>query len=540
MTKKELPGDSTSVDLDDGISLTAPGLVGLAETGTTLQSLATPGGQLLEHALLNAGFEPRPPVLVTHTTSATGEVALAFPAPKVGNHAVLLVQDSTGALSLHRPDGPTAASAAFFKTPSGGEGASGHSSPPASTDLSFTVSGNRFRDDHIQGGQLARLARGLHHFNFHPEVVGAKKIFSVLEYPIQHLADWGTVKWIDHWDQNKHPTVTRWFPARGGQTRGEPLSPTNWATLDQPNRALLFIHGIFSSCNGAFGAIGRNSDKDDQNTWAELRKLYDGRIIGYDHPTVSVGPEQNALKFLEQIPAGVTLDVDIVCHSRGGLVARALAGQIALPAEAASKIKVGKIVFAATPNGGSAIANTALWDKLVSRISSLLTLPAKFLPAPADEITSILAGLLEVLKALAIDSALKLPGLEDMAPDSDLLKQLSSYTGSPPEYFAAASDFEPGPLLANLFHKLDDEARVVDEAIFPGVKNDIAVPTNGVWDPANPSGSAPPPTTTPVPGFPIPTDRRLPIGPGDVYWHSAYFEDPLLRAALVRWLKPGN
>jgi hypothetical protein len=69
-----------------------------------------------------------------------------------------------------------------------------------------------------------------------------------------------------------------------------------------------------------------------------------------------------------------------------------------------------------------------------------------------------------------------------MTPGSQFLQGLGQATNVTSEYFAAAADFEPGPILANLFNGLDDEGRVVDAAIFDHVYNDIAVPTEGVWN----------------------------------------------------------
>ena len=151
-------------------------------------------------------------------------------------------------------------------------------------------------------------------------------------------------------------------------------------------------------------------------------------------------------------------------------------------------------------------------------------------------------GLLGIAAAVAllvgVGTAAELPGLEDMEPGSALFDRLAAFTGAPPVYFAAASDFEPGPVLANLFHSIDDVGRVIDVAVFHGVRNDIAVPTNGVWDPANPNGLSNPPSGPVIAGFPVPDDRRLAIGAGSVYWHCMYFDDQAMRDALVRWLTP--
>ena len=193
-----------------------------------------------------------------------------------------------------------------------------------------------------------------------------------------------------------------------------------------------------------------------------------------------VGPDENAKWFLHQIPKKLELELDIVCHSRGGLVARSIADQAA---QRRMPVRIRRIVFAATPNGGSQITVTKNWDSLVNRVSSLLTLPAKVLPAPADAISGVLAGLLEVLKIVAVGVALDLPGLEAMNPGCRFMQDLGQATKDTPEYFAAAADFEPGPILANLFNGLDDKARVVDSAIFDQIHNDIAVPTEGVYNP---------------------------------------------------------
>ena len=395
--------------------------------------------------------------------------------------------------------------------------------------MSFTVPATRFATGNSHAGLLSRIAGLVEHFNFHAGLGSASKVLSVVEYPVEHLVGEAGAEWFADWENNKHPSVVRWFPAEGNLSIGEPLSPTNWHQLAE-GPTLLFIHGIFSSCEAGFAGIGH-----DDSTWPQLRQRYGNRIIGFDHPTGSVGPAENAKWFLDQIP-NVNLDLDIVCHSRGGLVARSIAVQAA---QRSMTVNIRRIVFAATPNGGSQITVTANWVGMANRISSVLTLPAKVLPAPADAISGVLAGLLEVLKIVGVGVALDLPGLEAMTPGSPFLQGLAQATNGTPEYFAAAADFEPGPVLANLFDRLDDEGRVVDSAIFGHVHNDIAVPTEGVWNPASITVPDSPAPATPIPGFPIDDPaRKLVIGPGSIYWHCDYFDDPAMRAALLRWL-PG-
>ncbi len=520
------------------IKITAPGLNGSAELLGDKLELRTPGGQLFHNALANSGLSATWHIALEHSTPATGLVKISVPKRASRSNALLLIHDSTGALSWHTPDGiiphssetvrlppgSAAAPADDGVTTSAAESSATAPEPAAAPTVSFTVPANRFAAGNQHAGVLSRIAGLVGHFHFHPGLGAASKVLSVIEYPVEHLVGELGAKWFADWENNKHPSVVRWFPAEGNLTVGEPLSPTNWHQLAE-RPTLLFIHGIFSSCESAFAGIGH-----DDSTWPQLRQRYGNRIIGFDHPTGSAGPAENAEWFLDQIP-NVGLDLDIVCHSRGGLVARSMAVQAA---QRGMTVNIRRIVFAATPNGGSQITVTANWDSLVNRISSLLTLPAKVLPAPADAISGVLAGLLEVLKIVGVGVALDLPGLEAMTPGSQFLQGLGQATNVTPEYFAAAADFEPGPVLANLFNGLDDEARVVDSAIFGHVHNDLAVPTEGVWNPACLTDPA-----TPVPGFPIDDPaRRLIIGPGSVYWHCDYFDDPAMRAALLRWL-PG-
>ena len=514
-----------------GITITAPGLNGNAESLGENFELLTPGGKLFHSALANSGLSATAHVALTHSSPATDAVNVTVPAPTPGYNSLLLVHDSTGALSWHKPDGVTGSSATV-QLPPGPPVAEGTSA--SAPTVSFTVSASRFTTGNEQVGLLSRIAGLVEHFRFHPTLEGASKLLSVVEYPVEHLVGKLGSDWFAQWENNKHPSVIRWFPPEGNLSVGEPLSPTNWHQLAE-GPTLLFIHGIFSSCKSGFAGIG-----DDNTTWPELRKRYGNRIIGFDHPTASVDPAANAAWFLGQIP-NVDLKLDIVCHSRGGLVARSIADQAPQWGQANSQtLSVDRIVFAATPNGGSQITVADNWVALINRISSVFTLPAKVLPAPADVISEILAGLLEVLKIVGVGVALDLPGLEAMSPGSTFLQNLGRAASVPlPAYYAASADFEPGPVLANLFNHLDDEGRVVDTEIFDHVHNDIAVPTDGVWNPANPDGLASSLAADAIPGFPIDDPaRRLNIGPGSVYWHCGYFGDPAMRAALLAWLQP--
>jgi hypothetical protein len=81
-------------------------------------------------------------------------------------------------------------------------------------------------------------------------------------------------------------------------------------------RALLFVHGTFSN--------GDNFLKDLEvaepglMSWA--KRQYD-EVLSFDHPTLGVSPVLNAVD-LARMFRGARVPVDVVCHSRGGLVVR--------------------------------------------------------------------------------------------------------------------------------------------------------------------------------------------------------------------------
>ena len=57
-------------------------------------------------------------------------------------------------------------------------------------------------------------------------------------------------------------------------------------------------------------------------------EAYQGRVIAFNHLSLVDSPADNARFFLEQAQKGVPqgqLEFDVLCHSRGGIVSRAMA-----------------------------------------------------------------------------------------------------------------------------------------------------------------------------------------------------------------------
>ncbi|PZX52093.1 lecithin:cholesterol acyltransferase [Algoriphagus ratkowskyi] len=90
------------------------------------------------------------------------------------------------------------------------------------------------------------------------------------------------------------------------------------ADLEVKNRYLLFLHGTGSSTLGSFGEL------KDSEDWKKFIIEYGAdHLLSYQHRTLTTSPIQNILQLVNQLPAGIELD--LLSHSRGGLLADLLA-----------------------------------------------------------------------------------------------------------------------------------------------------------------------------------------------------------------------
>jgi hypothetical protein len=93
-------------------------------------------------------------------------------------------------------------------------------------------------------------------------------------------------------------------------------------------RILLFIHGTFSQSRSLLqDGLARAKDGAKlvgEDFLAAAEKAYD-LVLTFDHPTLSVGPALNAMDLAHALRPLNPSQIDIICHGRGGLVARWLA-----------------------------------------------------------------------------------------------------------------------------------------------------------------------------------------------------------------------
>lgn len=334
-------------------------------------------------------------------------------------------------------------------------------------------------------------------------VVGAfgSKVVSSLVFPLlDPVFERVGERFAATWEAKRRPYRFRTFTPRNfdRERAGEP----DWDHLAR-GPALLFVHGTFSRAHTGFGAL-------PVELLADLHHAYDGRVFAFDHPTLSDDPRRNVAWFFDHVPDDIQLQLDIVCHSRGGLVSRVLAerqGELGVDQRG---VAVDKIVFVGSPNAGTVLAEPAYVGDYIDSYTNLVNF------VPSHQVVDVLEGVVTVVKHVAVGAMSGLNGLQAMRPGGEFLGWLNRPAANPSRYFAVAGDYEPA--VAGWRHFAVN--RLMD-GVFRQA-NDLVVPTAGTF---NGNGSN---------HFPIPT--RLEFGAADGVDHSGYFATKRVGEQLLEWL----
>lgn len=116
-----------------------------------------------------------------------------------------------------------------------------------------------------------------------------------------------------------------------------------------PGKVLLFVHGTFSK--GAMFSDELLATPAGQALfaqWQDSRRY--AALLCFDHRTLSVGAWSNAVDLMREL-ANVKGPIDVVCHSRGGLVVSWLLRLAQVP--------VRRVVFVGSPLTGTSLASPA-------------------------------------------------------------------------------------------------------------------------------------------------------------------------------------
>jgi hypothetical protein len=502
-----ITGSPQSVSLGGGYALRAPGLRGSAEL---LQpaSLSVRGGrgsvaelQSLEEALrasnvtvtrdIALDLQPALGASGGALRSAHGEAAIELEVPDAGpDHGQLVLSiDDAGALRWHLPEATARSAGGPASRGAGG----GHKRfrIPATVVQPPPPGPGQARQRSVLGLVGRRLLKSLVYPLVDP-VLGAVS---------EHFAR--------RWEAVKRPhRLCRFTPS--DYTRGEvpELSAGELAAMAAAGPVLLFVHGTFSTAHAAFGDLPAAA-------MSELHRRYGERVLAFDHPTLASDPAANVRWLLQQLPSQ-GLQLDIVSHSRGGLVSRLLAERPASFGLDGRVVNVRRLVMAGVPNAGTLLADPDHMVDMIDRLTTVLTL------FPSGAAAETLEALVTVVKMIGRGILTGLDGLVSMHPKGAFLSTLNVEGGAAQAYFAVASNFEPKErgLRALVAGAAD---RLVD-FVFADAGNDLVVPTDGVHQ-----GNG-------HPVFPLPAERVLLLTPEDGAMHTSLFTQASVEKKLFEWL----
>ncbi|CCM62697.1 MAG: hypothetical protein GX471_12795 [Candidatus Microthrix parvicella] len=312
---------------------------------------------------------------------------------------------------------------------------------------------------------------------------------------------------VEHWEAKHHRHRFRRVGLADIKNDVElDCNEADWWKLAE-GRSLLFIHGTNSRTNLGLGSL-------KAETISSLHNAYGERLFAFDHPTLSATPLDNLRWIAANLPQGVNLEVDIICHSRGGLVARALHECPEAAGLAAGRIKIGKVVMVATPNDGTVYADP---DHALAFLDVLVTAEKMI---PDNPVTPIIASSLAVLKQVACGAANGLVGLMSMNREGEFLATLNGGVADRTGYRALGADFEPVPG-TGIATVLKDSAA---DLLFGSDANDLVVPTEGSFKVGD--GSA----------FEISGENHHRFAPAAGVNHSTFWTDNLANTTMLDWL----
>lgn len=304
--------------------------------------------------------------------------------------------------------------------------------------------------------------------------------------------------------------------------------------LGKGKKVLLFVHGTFSKSDAYFDQIDRRGFKagDEFLRWAS--RYYD-QILTYDHATLTKSPFVNA-HTLALAMGDTNANVDVISHSRGGVVARWWV-------EALDRGR-GKrrVVFAGSPLAGTGLASPAnirgAMD-MAYNIGNVITKASAAVPMLmfATGMFQIVTSVLRITGKTPLADAVVaiVPGLagQSRVGNNHELLSLRSYANphAAKDYFFVISDFESEKVCLRfweVFRKGKLKKKLADigtDILFDG-KNDLVVDT--------------PSMTNLKDDLAIPDSQILDFGTQDKVIHTNYFEQASTLEFIRQSLEEGG
>ncbi|UGY02531.1 esterase/lipase family protein [Bradyrhizobium quebecense] len=253
---------------------------------------------------------------------------------------------------------------------------------------------------------------------------------------------------------------------------------------------LLLVHGTFSKSDMFTKEF--SATPGGQKFIGKATTKY-RHILVFDHPTLSVSPWINALDLESELArSGAEGSMDIICHSRGGLVVAWWLRN--------GKRNVKRVVFVGSPLEGTSLASPArlrsALDLLINVAGTLQTLGTALtfavpMMSVVTGLSAVVGGILSLgSRSVLLDAGVSVvPGLasQSRVQNNFEIDRLIRYPwSSAPEFYAVVSSFEPEPVKASFWqfwrHFCGIGTQLVGagaDAVFDG-PNDLVVDTKAM------------------------------------------------------------
>jgi pimeloyl-ACP methyl ester carboxylesterase len=294
---------------------------------------------------------------------------------------------------------------------------------------------------------------------------------------------------------------------------------------------LLFIHGTFSKNEMYLQELAETREGSELLKKIQNKKNYD-QVLAFDHATLALSPVLNAMD-LARIFADCKADIDVICHSRGGLVARWWLEHHDSRGRGSSRA-----VLVGSPLAGTSLTAAPRLRAAVNMLTNIARVLEKAggLASTAFPIFTVITGLLRVIasagtiasKTPVFDAAVALiPGLlgQAMVSNNEELNRLNRDCATAPNYFAVRSDFkpeDPGWEFWKYFVKVGDRAKDWAADLVFEEANDLVVDTASMT------------VLTKPPGISI--KKIYDFGQSNKVHHTVYFRQPETADFIARCL----
>ena len=306
---------------------------------------------------------------------------------------------------------------------------------------------------------------------------------------------------------------------------------TSLASVDAPaasGRVLLIVHGTFSNTDHLFDEL-RELPAGRRFLEAAVKK-YD-QVLAFDHYTLSMGPVMNALDLARHFAASKAA-IDVISHSRGGLVSRWWLEHFDHGAAARRLVLVG------SPLGGTSLAAAPNLRNALNLLTNVARAigGASTLGSGAMPLLGIVSGLLKVITSVTsvatktplVDAAIAMiPGLGAQARvdnNFELARLRLRSAPVPADYYAIRSEFparQGGVGVLEVLHAAASRATSLAADLVFRKPNDLVVDTDSM--------------TYLDDGVRIPAARLLDYRKNGTVHHMNYFRQPRTVKAIRKW-----